>query len=177
MRKNEKENVVTDLHDKFDKAVALVVTDFSGMNVESVNQLRRKMREANTDYVVAKNTLAKLAIGDTSFAQIKDHLKGVSAFGLSYDDPVSLAKVFEDYRKLDENLVVKFGFLARGETFLSEKDVTELSKVPSREVLLSRLARAMMSQHSGLVYALHGVLSKFVRTVDAVRAKKAESEQ
>ena len=176
MNKVEKQEAVKQLHGCFEKAMAVVVADFQGMDVESLTAFRNRFRKVGGEYFVAKNTLARIAVQDTVFEPLKEHFKGVNSVGVTYDDPVALAKVLHDTSKDFDNFNVKFGFLARGEKFLSEGDVAVLASLPSREELLCKLAFLLKSQHSKFVMVLNEVIAKFVRTVDAVRAKKSKEQ-
>ena len=172
MNRTEKEALVEKMHGQFSKGVALVAADFKGMPVEDVNELRKSMRENEIDYFVAKNTLTRLAVKETKFSGIAEALTGVNAIGISYDDPVKLAKMMQKFTEGEKGLTVKFGYLARGEQLLDAKQVDTLSKVPSREELLSKLAFLMSSPYARFATVLNEVMGKFVRTLEAVRADK-----
>lgn len=172
MNKQTKNTEVEQLHGRFAKAVAAVVADYQGMDVETVTKLRKQLRAAQVDYFVSKNTLARRAVENTPFAGMSEHLKGINSIGLVYNDPVALAKVFENFAKDEEKLKIRYGFLAQGNKMLSPAEIKILSQLPSREVLLGKLAFLLKSQHTKFVCVLNEVLGKFVRTVDAVRSKK-----
>ena len=175
MDRAKKQEVIDDLHARFEKAQAAVVTDFKGMDVASVTKFRQNCRGLAIDYFVTKNTLARRAVEGTSFEDLKDHLAGVTSVGLTYDDPVALAKAVVDFAKEDENLKVKLGFLTRNQQVLTADEVRVLASVPSREELLTKLAFLLKSQHTNFVRVLNEVMGKFVRAVDQVRVKKEQS--
>jgi large subunit ribosomal protein L10 len=172
MTKQTKTSEITDLQARFAKAAAAVVADYQGMDVETVTKLRKALRKAQVSYFVSKNTLTRKAIANTPFAGMKDHLKGINSIGLIDKDPVALAKAFEDFAKDEEKLKVRYGFLAQGSKMLTPAEVKVLSQLPSREVLLAKIAFLLKSQHSKFVMVLNEVLTKFVRSVEAVRVKK-----
>ena len=93
MKIEDKKQIVDKLHDKFSRSKVVIVTDYKGLDVAAITELRRKLREAEIEYQVVKNTLLIRASEETDVALIKDCFKGPSAVALSYDDPVSSAKV------------------------------------------------------------------------------------
>ena len=111
MRLDEKKKIAEELKEKFSKSKVVIVTDYQGLNVTTLNTLRRKLREAEIDYRVVKNTLLVRASEDTSVAVIKDFFKGPSAVAISYDDPVMPAKVLSDFAKENKNLEIKVGVM------------------------------------------------------------------
>ena len=99
MRLEEKQKISEDLHERFSKSAIVVVTDYKGLDVSSMNDLRRKLREEDIELQVAKNTLLIRAAEDTEVALIQDHFKGPSAVALSYKDPVAPAKILTQFAK------------------------------------------------------------------------------
>ncbi len=176
MNREQKKATVERMHGQFAKAIAAVVADFQNMDVESLTKLRRGFRASSLDYFVAKNTLMRLAIEKTDFEPLKEKLQGVNSIGLAYEDPIALAKTINDYCKTDENLQVKFGYLAKGNQFLTAAEIKTLANIPSREVLLARLAYVLKSQHGKLAMVLMAVITKFVRTLAAVQQEKGTNK-
>ena len=99
MNKTNKQQVVTELHEKLQRAQAVFLADFRGMNVEQATQLRNDLRKANVEYKVVKNTLLDLASRDTDKESLQPHFTGPTAVALSYDDPVAAAKVLSRFAK------------------------------------------------------------------------------
>ena len=99
MKLEAKQKITEDLHERLAKSVVIVLTDYKGLDVTSINDLRRKLRDANIEYQVVKNTLLVRAAEDTEVAVLKDHFKGPSAIAISYDDPVAPAKVLTQFAK------------------------------------------------------------------------------
>ena len=99
MRLEEKKQIVEDLHDRLAKSAVVIVTDYKGLDVAAVTDLRRKLRDSQIEYQVVKNTLLIRAAADTDTALMQDQFKGPSAIALSYDDPVSPAKILNDFAK------------------------------------------------------------------------------
>lgn len=165
---------VTELKGKFEKAVTVVVADYKGLTVEEITKLRRKFRENNVDYLVAKNTLIRKAIAELDFPNLDEFLKGPTAIAISYGDPVSPVKIATDFindlpkdRKFFE---IKTGVLEGKVLTLAE--VKTLAELPSREELLARLVRAFNSPVQGFVNVCAGPLRNFVNVINAVKDQK-----
>ena len=111
MKLDQKKEIVKALHDKLRRSKIVIVTDYKGLNVITINDLRRKLREAEIEYKVVKNSLLIRAADDTDVALIKDYFVGPSAIALSYDDPVVPAKLLTEFAKVNKNLEIKAGIL------------------------------------------------------------------
>jgi large subunit ribosomal protein L10 len=170
--KSEKNEAVVELHDKFARAVSVVLADFRGLTVREMTDLRQQLRDASLELAVVKNTLARLAVQDTAFERLSPYLKGPTSVTLSYRDSVAPAKILSAYIKRQPKLAVRAG-LFEGEVVPAEK-IAEIADLPSREVLLAQTLAAMQGPVVGLVGTLQGVLSTFVGTLQAIHDKKAE---
>ncbi|MGD8258705.1 MAG: 50S ribosomal protein L10, partial [Desulfobacterales bacterium] len=104
MRLDEKKKITDDLRDRFSKSAIVVLTDYKGLDVTSINDLRRRLSEENIEYQVVKNTLLVRASEDTEVALIRDFFKGPSAIALSYEDPVAPAKILTKFAKENQRL-------------------------------------------------------------------------
>lgn len=173
MRLEDKKKVVEDLRDKFAKTKVLIVTDYKGLPVESLNGLRRKLREAGVQYQVVKNTLLRRASQDTDFALVQDSFKGPSAIAFSYDDPVAPAKILTQFAKEDDKLELKLGIIDGKVIDLS--GIKALANLPSREVLLSQLLAVMNAVPTSFVRVLSAVPSGLLNVLQALKAKKEEA--
>ena len=111
MRLDEKKKITDDLQDRFSKSAIVVLTDYKGLDVTSINDLRRRLREENIEYQVVKNTLLVRASEDTEVALIRDFFKGPSAIALSYEDPVAPAKILTEFAKENQRLEIKVGIM------------------------------------------------------------------
>lgn len=167
---NEKKRIAEDLQGRFEKSTIVILTDYKGLDVGSMNDLRRKLREANTEYQVAKNSLLVRASEGNDVALIKDQFKGPSAIALSYDDPVGPAKVITDFVKENKKFEVKIGVL-NGKV-IDADGIKALSSLPSREVLLAQVLSAMNAVPTSLVTALSDVPRRFVNVVQAIKDQK-----
>jgi len=141
LRKEEKQQIAEDLRDRFSKVAILVLTDYKGLDVKAMNDLRRRLRSEEIEYQVVKNTLLIRASEDNDVALIKDYFKGPNAIAISYDDPISPAKVLSQFAKENDKLEIKVG-LMNGQV-LDANAIKTLAKLPSREVLLGQFLSAL----------------------------------
>lgn len=170
LRLSEKKELVEDLHRCFQKAAILILTDNKGLNVESVNELRRKLRDAGVEYRVVKNTLLWRAAEGTDVAVVTDDFIGPTAIAIGYDDPVEPAKVLAEFAKANEKLEIKAGVM-NGDR-LAVDNIVALSKLPSREVLLSQFLSVLNGVPTSFVRVLNGVPQKLVYALNAIRDQK-----
>jgi large subunit ribosomal protein L10 len=173
LRLDEKKKIVEDLHEKFLKTKVLIVTDYKGLRVESLNGLRRKLREAGVEFQVVKNTLMARASQDTDVALIRDSFKGPSAIALSYGDPVAPAKILTQFAKEDEKLELKIGVM--GGKVIDLKGIKALANLPPREVLLSQLLSVMNAVPTSFVRVLNAVPAGLMNVLQALKSKKEEA--
>ncbi|MBC2711631.1 MAG: 50S ribosomal protein L10 [Desulfosarcina sp.] len=167
---NEKKRIADDLQGRFEKSTIVILTDYKGLDVSSMNALRRKLREANAEYQVAKNSLLVRASEGNDVTLIKDQFKGPSAIALSYDDPVAPAKVLTDFVKENKKFEIKVGVL-NGKV-IDFNGIKALSSLPSREVLLAQVLSAMNAVPTALVTALSDVPRRFMNVLQAIKDKK-----
>lgn len=166
----EKQQLVQELHEKFMKSKIVVAMDYKGLNVGRINELRKKLREADLELRVVKNTLLIRAADETEVAVIKDHFQGPSAVVMSYGDPISPAKILSDFAKENDRLRIKAG--AMGGKLLDAAAIKSLSLLPSREVLLGQVLRAMNAIPTSLVRALSNVPERLLYALQAIRDQK-----
>ncbi|MCS0639409.1 50S ribosomal protein L10 [Streptomyces sp. LP05-1] len=170
MARPDKVAAVQEITDKFRNSNAAVVTAYTGLTVAQLKQLRRSLGE-NAQYRVVKNTLTKIAANEAGI-QLDEHLKGSTAVAFVTGDPVEAAKGLRDFAKENPALVIQGGVLD-GKA-LSADEIKKLADLESREVLLAKLAGAMKGKQSQAAALFQALPSKFVRTAEALRAKKAE---
>ena len=151
---------------------AWILTDYRGLSVAELTDLRKKLRAVNAEFRVVKNTLFKLAgDGILPIGDMDTHLTGPTAIGFAKSDPVGTAKVLVDFAKDHKAITVKAGVLS-GKVY-SETQVVALSKTPPREVLIAQMMGSLNAPITGLVGTLNGILSNFVFTVQAIADQKA----
>lgn len=170
MKLEQKQNIVEELNEKFKKTKVLINTDYKGLDVTTLNELRRALRESNIEYRVVKNTLLARAAGDTDVSRIKDSFKGPSAIAMSYDDPVAPAKVLTKFAEENKKLEIKMGVM--GNKVLDLNDIKALALLPAREVLLGQVLSAMIAVPTGLVSALSNVPRKMINVIQAIKEQK-----
>ena len=170
LKQSEKEKVVEALHEKFSKARAILLTDFRGLNMSAMDELRGQLREASVEYRVVKNTLLTRASDGTDMALLKEHFFGPCAVALSYEDPVAPAKILMKFSEDNSALEVKAG-VVEGQA-IDLDSIKRLSKLPSHEVLLTQLLSLMNVPVTGLVTVLSGVLRNFMCVIEAIKRQK-----
>ena len=173
MKKEEKATAIAELTEKFGRARLAILTECAGMPVNQMTELRRQLRGAKAEYCVIKNTLAVRASAGTILAEAKPHFKGPTGLVIGYDDPVLPAKILRDFiqgEKRSEKIKVTVGVLEG--RLVQAADLAAIAQLPKKEVLIAMLLSAMQGPIRGVVYALSGVLSKFVRVIAAIQDKK-----
>jgi large subunit ribosomal protein L10 len=170
MVRPEKAAVVDELKDKLSRAQAVVVTDYRGLDVQEITELRRQLREAGVEYKVAKNTLTTIAARESALSELEQFLSGPTAIAFGYDEPVSAAKIISDFARLHRDLEIKGGVLEG--RVIGVEEVQALADLPPREELLAMVARAMQGPIAGMANALQGILRNLVYALDAVREQK-----
>ena len=170
MDKTKKQTIVTDLGARIKAARSIYVTDFTGLNVASVSDLRRRLRKSGVDYVVIKNTLAKRALKDARVAGLYDHLHGSTALALTAKDPAAAAKVLTDFAKEFQKPSVKAA-MVEGRA-VSPEQVKRLASLPPREQLLAELGAAMQAPLAGFAGALLALLSSFAGALEALKTQR-----
>jgi large subunit ribosomal protein L10 len=172
LKRAEKEQLVEFFHDKFSRAKGIILTDFRGLDVPAMNELRARLREASIEYRVVKNTIMLRACDGTDVAVLKDHFSGPSAVALSYDDPVAPAKILAKFSHENAALELKAG-LVDGQA-VDAAGIEHLSKLPPREILLAQLLSVLNGPATSLLTVLSGVPRSFLGVLQAVREQKEE---
>lgn len=173
MARPEKTAAVTEIAESFSESAGAVLTEYRGLTVKQLQELRRSLGD-NADYAVVKNTLAKLAADQAGIAGFDDLLTGPTAIAFIKGDVVEAAKGLRDFAKANPALVIKGGVLD-GKA-LDASEVAKLADLESREVLMAKLAGAMLASLSQAVYLLNAPLSQAARVVGALQAK-VEAEE
>ena len=168
MSRADKAAAIAELSEKFRSSNAAVLTEYRGLTVKQITDLRSSLRGTAT-YAVVKNTLTQLAARDAGVTAFDGQLVGPTAIAFVEGDPVEAAKGLRDFAKANPHLVIKGGVL-EGKS-LSAAEITTLADLESREVLLAKLAGAMNASLSTAVSLFAAPLSQAARTVDALRAK------
>jgi large subunit ribosomal protein L10 len=168
MKRPEKEKLVAELKEKLTGAKALYYTDFTGLNVKRMTDLRRRLRKANVEYVVIKNTLALRAVNESGLVAQK--LKGQTGLVIA-TDAVAAAKVLADFAKENDQRPAVKGGLLEGKS-LDVEQVKKLASMPSREQMLAQLGAGLQSPMAAFVGALNGLLYMFAGALDALKTQR-----
>ncbi|OFE16966.1 50S ribosomal protein L10 [Humibacillus sp. DSM 29435] len=168
MANSEKTAAIAEITDKFRESGAAVLTEYRGLTVAQLSQLRSTLREHAT-YAVVKNTLTEIAAREAGVTAFDGHLQGPTAIAFVTGDPVEAAKGLRDFAKANPLLVIKAGVLDGNP--LTAEEITKLADLESREVLLAKLAGAMKGSLTKAVYLFAAPLAQTARVVDALRAK------
>ena len=168
MKRTEKEQLVTELKDKIGGAQALYYTDFTGLNVKRMTELRRRLRKANVEYVVIKNTLALRAVNESGLVGSK--LKGPTGLVMA-KDAVGAAKVLSDFAKENDAKPTVKGGLLEGAS-IDAAQVKRLAAMPSREQMLAELGAGLQSPLGAFLGAMNGLLMTFAGALDALKTQR-----
>jgi large subunit ribosomal protein L10 len=170
--KAQKQDVVTGLVTRLRGAPTVYVTDFTGLNVARITELRRRLRAAGVEYVVVKNTLARRALLEAQVSGLEPHLAGATALVLAGAEPAAAAKVLTEFAKEHQMPAIRAG-LVEGRMVTSDQ-VKQLAALPSRLELLAQLGGALQAPMAGLVGAMNGLLYMMMGALEALRTKRSE---
>jgi large subunit ribosomal protein L10 len=168
MKRPEKEQLVVELKEKLGSAKALYYTDFTGLNVKSMTELRRRLRKQGVEYVVIKNTLALRAVNESGL--VGERLRGPTGIVVA-KDPVAAAKVLSDFAKENDKRPSVKGGLFDGRA-VDAAQVAKLANMPSREQMLSQLGGYMQAPMTQMVTVMNSLLSNFAGAVEALKAQR-----
>ena len=173
----DKVRTVSELTDVFASSRGAVLTEYRGLSVSQISELRRRLRPDGGEYHVVKNTLFKRALGDKLNPELEQLLAGPTAIAFAREDIVSTTKSLLDYfRELRRtDIIVKGGYVDG--TVYSPDQMTALSKIPPRPIVLSQAVGTLQAPLSNFVGTMHGVLSEFARTLQALADKKQAEGQ
>ena len=157
--KQAKQVIIDEIKEKLDGAQSAVVIDYMGITVEQADLMRKKLREANVDYTVYKNTLIKRAIEGTEFAGLADVLEGPSALAISKEDATAPARVLNEVIKDFKKMEFKAGVVEGN--FMDKDAIQAVADIPSRDVLIAKFMGSIQSP-----------VGKFVRTLQAIADAK-----
>lgn len=161
------------MKEKFEKAQVAVVTEYKGYSVEEITKLRRSLQKEGGDYMVTKNTLAKIAAKGTNFEAVVDLCKGPIAIAFGFEDQVSPAKVVSKFIKESKKGEI-LGAVLEG-NLLSANEAKALANLPSKEELYAKMLGSINSPASGIVGSVNAVMASLTRAVAAVRDQKEKA--
>lgn len=171
MNRTEKGEIVAGLTDRFSRAATIYVTDFTGLRVKNLTELRRRLRAAGGEYVVVKNTLALRALQAASPGGLADVLRGPTGLVFVETDPLAPAKILAEFQREFERPAVKAGWVDGRR--VTPDEVKRLAHLPSRDQLLGQLSGAWQAPLAGLVGAMNGLLYQMVGALEALQAQRS----
>ena len=170
MPKPEKVEAVDKLKQIMNDASSVFVTDYTGLNVEEITRLRKDLRENSIKYLVAKNTLLKIAASESGLEKLNDFFQGQTGLAFGADDPSVAAKILYDSFKKIEKPIIK-AFILEDE-FYSGSEITRLADLPTKEVLYSMIVASVESPMTSLVGSIDGIFQELIATLDALEQSK-----
>ncbi|MEE2862799.1 MAG: 50S ribosomal protein L10 [Gemmatimonadota bacterium] len=176
MDRAQKESFLEDLRERIDRAPVLYLTDFTGLDVKAMTQLRRSLKTSGAEYLVVKNRLAKRVFTEfEDLPDITESLEGPTGLVFGYEDAVTVAKTLADFAKEhEERPSFKLGIMDH--QILEPEQIIRLAKLPPREQLLAQLVGAFEAPLSALATALEGKISEMVGLLDALRVEREKEE-
>lgn len=174
MPRPEKIATVEEIKEKLSSAKIAILTEFQGLNVAEITELRKLFREADVDYKVYKNTLMRIAARQLGVSGIDEYLVGTTALAFSRDDLVSSAKIVKDFGAKHRNFRVKAGILDK--KLIASDDVIALANIPSREVLLAMVLGEIQAPISALLSVLQGPIRDLACVLKNLAEKKKKGE-
>ena len=169
--KQFKSEKIDAIKSKIEKAQVAIVTEYKGFSVEEITQLRREIQKDGGDYMVTKNTLAKIAVKGTEYEALTEKLSGPVALAFGFSDPVSPAKALTKFIKETKKGEI-LGAVLDGK-LLSVEETKALANLPTKEELYAKMLGSINSPASGIVGCVNGVMASLTRAIAAVRDQKA----
>tara|TARA_B100000686_G_scaffold354961_1_gene468522 strand:- start:4010 stop:4537 length:528 start_codon:yes stop_codon:yes gene_type:complete len=170
-----KNEAIKTLNEKFSRSSSAIMADYQGISAVGLTEMRCFMRERSIEFLVVKNTLARMAVKETQLEILDGKFKGPVSLVVSYDDPIGPAKAIEDFSKTQPEKGLKvLGGVIDGK-MVSPSEVQVLAKLPPKEVLVAQMLSAMQGPTTNFVGLFQGLLRKFVGTLEAVKDKKVIS--
>jgi large subunit ribosomal protein L10 len=170
MEKREKEAEVQRLTEELSGKAVVLLGDFTGMDVETATEIRKRFRQVDVRYRIARNTLAKRAMDQAGFGELTSFLTGPNALVMADRDPAAAAKIMVEFEKRKSTPKIRAGWV--DSAVLTATDIRRIAELPSREVLLSQIAAGFQAPVSGFARLLHELLRRFVSTLDEVAKQR-----
>lgn len=170
---DEKQKIVKDLEDKITSAALVVFTDYRGLNVDEMTELRNRLRVPGVEYRVVKNTMTRFALKNLGYESIADQIEGPNAAVFSQEDPVGPAKTLFEFSKQYKKLEVKLGIL-EGQLVEAAR-IKDLAELPPREILLAQVLGTMKAPIQGFANVLNANITGLVRALEQIKEQKQAS--
>ncbi len=167
------QEALKDLTAKFKSMKGMIMTEYHGLSVEQISDLRNQLRKSGCEYLVVKNTLSKIALKEIGMESANEYFEGPTAIVVEADDPVSPAKIVSEFAKKNEKLVIKAGILDGKVIALNE--IKALASLPTKEVLIGKMLGSMNAPISNFVGVLSAVTRNFVCVLNAIKEQKEKA--
>jgi len=168
----KKKKVVEEIKNKISESQTVILTDYRGLNVSQINDLRNRLSQEGIEYTVVKNTLTRIAAREAGFEDLTSLLEGPTAIAYSKEDPVAPAKILSGFAKENDKLEIKGGLLEG--KIIDLIQIKSLADLPTREVLLAKVIGGMQAPVYGMAYAMQGLLLKTVYALKAISEQKEQ---
>ena len=169
----EKQQIVAELTEKIKNAATGIFVDYRGLTVAQDTELRAKLREANVEYKVIKNTLCRFAVDELGMNELDSILNGPTSLAVSVEDPVAPAKILADFAKDNEQLEIKAGFMDG--KVLSMDEIKTLASTPSRDTLIAKIMGSLNAPASDLVRLLQAIVDTGTEPAELAAKKAADA--
>lgn len=172
MNKTEKSEIVSEIKEMIGNASAIYLTDYSGITVEDINQIRNEFRKEGVKYRVIKNTLFQRAITETErFDKLGDHLVGMTGYAFTSHNPVAPAKIIKKYFDTKQKLALKACYIE--DQYYPGSKLNELANLPTKTEIIASILGSLNAPISGVVGVINAVMRELVSVVDEISKKKA----
>ena len=172
MNKNEKAEIVEEVKEMITNSSAVYLTDFSGITVADITNIRNEFRKEGVKYKVIKNTLFSRAVSESGkYSKLNDDLVGMTGYAFAGDNPVAPAKIIKKYFDETQKLALKACYIE--DQFYDGTKLNELATLPSKKEIMAGILRAVNSPASGIVGAINAVMRDLVSVVDQISKKQA----
>lgn len=172
MNKNEKAEIVSEVKEIIENSSAVYLTDFSGITVSDITNIRNDFRKEGVKYRVIKNTLFNRAVSETGrYSKLSDHLVGMTGYAFAGDNPVAPAKIIKKYFDETQKLSLKACYIE--DQFYDGAKLNELAMLPSKKEIIAGILSSINSPASGIAGAINAVMRDLVNVVDQIARKQA----
>ena len=172
MNKNEKEEIIAEIKEVIDNSSAVYLTDYSGVNVADISEIRNQFRKEGVQYKVYKNTLFKRALKESGkFEKLADHLEGMTGFAFASENPVAPAKIIKKYFDTSQKLALKACYIETN--YYDGSKLSQLATLPTKTELIASILGSLNAPASGIVGVINAVVRDLVSVVDQISKREA----
>lgn len=172
MNKHEKEEIIAEIKGVIENSSAVYLTDYTGINVTDISELRNQFRKEGVRYKVYKNTLFEIALKESGkFEKLADHLEGMTGFAFASENPVAPAKIIKKYFDTSQKLAFKACYIETD--YYDSSRLNQLATLPSKPELIASIMGSLNAPASGIVGAINAVVRDLVSVVDQISKREA----